>query len=154
MQTDHHHGADAASRLRDAQRVCAEAGETLTPLRQRVLELLWAEAGPAKAYDLLPKISGEGGPAKPPTVYRALEFLVRLGLAHRIESLNAFAACDVGACARTTIFLICDRCGKAEEIDAGHALVDLDEEAGKRGFAIRRTVIESSGVCAQCGRAA
>jgi len=73
--------------------------------------------GPAHGYDLnerlaelfplpdsLPDVS---------TVYRALDFLVRLGLAHRIESQNAFVACDVGACARSTIFLICERCGRA-----------------------------------------
>ena len=150
---DHHtHAAgDRQARLGQAQRVCLEAGETLTPARQRVLELLWDEPGPAKAYDLLNRL---GGTAKPPTVYRALDFLVRLGLAHRIESLNAFAACEVGACARSAIFLICNRCGHAEEIDAGHAVVDLDEAAARHGFAIERTVIEVSGVCATCKAAA
>ena len=92
--------------------------------------------------------------AKPPTVYRALDFLVRMGLAHRIESLNAFMACDVGACERSTIFLICEKCGGAEEFDAGHALIDLSEAAKKDGFTIRRTMIEASGLCAQCQRAA
>lgn len=154
MHSHHAHPEDRAARLVEAQRVCAGAGETLTPVRQKVLELLWAEGGPAKAYDLLAKMGGEGGAAKPPTVYRALDFLVRLGLAHRIESLNAFAACGVGACARTTIFLICDACGDAQEIDAGHAVVDLDQAAAAARFQIRRTVIEASGVCAQCQAAA
>lgn len=144
----HHHG-DRAEQIAEAQRRCQAAGENLTPLRQRVLELLIDSHGPAKAYDLLPLLDAKGQ-AKPPTIYRALDFLVRMGLAHRVESLNAFVACDVGACARSTIFLICEKCGGAEEFDAGHALVDLSEAAKRDGFAIHRTMIEASGVCAAC----
>ncbi|MBY0563351.1 MAG: transcriptional repressor [Hyphomonadaceae bacterium] len=149
-----HHGAhDRTAHIVEAERICAAAGETLTPLRQRVLELLIDQPGPAKAYDLLPLIDADKQ-SKPPTVYRALDFLVRMGLAHRIESLNAFVACDIGACARSTIFLICEKCGAAEEFDAGHALVDLSEAASRDGFSIRRTMIEASGLCAACQRAA
>lgn len=147
------HAHDHTAQISEAEKRCADAGESLTPLRRRVLELLLDQHGPAKAYDLLPLIDADKT-TKPPTVYRALDFLVRMGLAHRIESLNAFMACDVGACARSTIFLICEKCGGAEEFDAGHALVDLSEAARKDGFAIRRTMIEASGLCAQCQRAA
>lgn len=140
---------DHSTLLDVAEKRCAEAGESLTPLRRRVLELLVAQHAPAKAYDLLPLIDTERH-AKPPTIYRALDFLVRMGLAHRIESLNAFVACDIGACARSTIFLICENCGAAEEFDAGHALIDLGEAARRDGFAIRRTMIEASGLCRVC----
>lgn len=147
------HAHNHAAQIAEAERRCAEAGESFTPLRRRVLELLIDQHGPAKAYDLLPLIDSDKQ-AKPPTVYRALDFLVRMGLAHRIESLNAFVACDIGACARSTIFLICDTCGAAEEFDAGHALVDLADAAKRDGFEIRRTMIEASGLCAACKRAA
>lgn len=143
------HAHNHADHIKDAEQRCAEAGESLTPLRRRVLELLIDQHGPTKAYDLLPMID-ESRQTKPPTVYRALDFLVRMGLAHRIESLNAFVACEIGACARSTIFLICDKCGAAEEFDAGHALVDLTEAASRDGFAIKRTMIEASGLCAAC----
>ena len=147
----HVHGCtDRARHMADAERRCAEAGETLTPLRRRVLDLLLDHVAPAKAYDLLADLGSEQGPAKPPTIYRALEFLVRLGLAHRIETLNAFVACDIGSCARSTMFLICEKCGGAEEFDAGHALVDLAEAANRDGFSIKRTMIEASGLCSQC----
>jgi Fur family zinc uptake transcriptional regulator len=145
----HRHGNRDES-ITEAEQRCAEAGESLTPLRRRVLELLLDQHGPAKAYDLLPMLDTEHNSAKPPTIYRALDFLVRMGLAHRIESLNAFMACDVGACARSTIFLICEKCGGAEEFDAGHALVDLADAAKRDGFAIRRTMIEASGLCSTC----
>ena len=156
---DHDHAAhppvDRAAHLARAEAICAEASESLTPLRRRVLELLIDAGGPAKAYDLLDGLKSKAGAtAKPPTVYRALDFLTRLGLAHRVESLNAFVACDVGACARTTIFLICDACGGAEESDAGHALVDVAEAATHARFAITRTMIEAHGVCAACRAAA
>jgi len=146
----HDHGATTrAAQISEAEQRCSAAGESLTPLRRRVLELLLDQHGPAKAYDLLPLLDNEKT-AKPPTIYRALDFLVRLGLAHRIESLNAFVACDVGACARSTIFLICEQCGAAEEFDAGHALVDLTDAAKRDGFVIRRTMIEAKGLCSQC----
>jgi Fur family zinc uptake transcriptional regulator len=147
----HGHGAhDRAEHLRAAETICVAAGEALTPLRRRVLELLIDRPGPSKAYDLLPQLDSDTAKAKPPTIYRALEFLVRMGLAHRIESLNAFIACDVGACGRSTMFLICTQCGRAEEFDAGHALIDLTEAAKSDGFAIRRTTIEAQGLCGQC----
>lgn len=139
--------------LHEAERACLDAGESLTPLRRRVLELLLQHEGPAKAYDLLDLLKVEHEGAKPPTIYRALEFLVRLGLAHRIESLNAFIACDLGACDRSTVFLICDQCSAAVEVDAGHALVDLREAAHSAGFALKRTVIEASGRCGECSAA-
>jgi len=146
----HDHGATTrAAQISEAEQRCSAAGESLTPLRRRVLELLLDQHGPAKAYDLLPLLDNEKT-AKPPTIYRALDFLVRLGLAHRIESLNAFVACDVGACARSTIFLICEQCGAAEEFDAGHALVDLTDAAKRDGFVIRSTMIEAKGLCSQC----
>jgi Fur family zinc uptake transcriptional regulator len=146
----HDHSASRDAQIEEAERRCTAAGESFTPLRRRVLELLLDQHGPAKAYDLLPLLDSDKGTAKPPTIYRALEFLVRVGLAHRIESLNAFVACDVGACARSTIFLICEKCGAAEEFDAGHALVDLTDAAKRDGFAINRTMIEASGVCSAC----
>jgi Fur family zinc uptake transcriptional regulator len=158
MPHDHSHAHTSIlsrpEQLQGAEARCTAAGESFTPLRRRVFELLMDHRGPAKAYDLLPELGGEHGPAKPPTVYRALDFLVRMGLAHRIESLNAFVACDIGACERSTIFLICEKCGGAEEFDAGHALVDLAEAASKDGFKIRRTMIEVAGLCSDCQAAA
>jgi Fur family zinc uptake transcriptional regulator len=149
-----HSHADRAAQITAAEAMCAQANESLTPLRRRVFELLLDRDGPAKAYDLLDALKTEQGSAKPPTVYRALDFLVRLGLAHRIESMNAFVACDIGSCARSTIFLICDRCGASVELDSGHALADVSDAAKRFGFELKRTVLEASGLCADCRGAA
>jgi Fur family zinc uptake transcriptional regulator len=145
------HAHDLAAQLSEAEARCAAAGESMTPIRRRVLQLLLETNGPAKAYDLLERMQNEtGGRAKPPTIYRALDFLTRLGIAHRLETLNAYVACERGACARATIFLLCESCGRSDEFDAGHASVDLEEAARGRGFRINRTMIEVRGECAKC----
>ena len=111
---DHHHNHDA--HLRAAEALCASAGEALTPLRRQVLAMLLDHHGPAKAYDLLEGLKTGRSSAKPPTIYRALDFLMRMGLAHRIESLNAYVACDVGCMHAPAMFLICDRCQRISEL--------------------------------------
>lgn len=133
-----------------AEAACETAGETLTPLRRRVLEVLLEAPGPMKAYDLLAMIKPNDAPAKPPTVYRALEFLTRLGLVHKIERDNAFVACRMGAHHGAQVFLVCKTCGAALEVDAGHALHDIQEAAAAKGFRLADTVLEAYGECAQC----
>ena len=90
-----------------ADRSVAE-GERMTAPRRRVLELLLAAGEPVKAYDLIARFGEDGQPAKPPTVYRALEFLERKGLAHRIASISAYVACTSGSIDHAAAFLICD----------------------------------------------
>jgi Fur family zinc uptake transcriptional regulator len=136
--------------LARAEAACAAAGETLTPVRRRVLELLLTANAPVKAYDLLALLKPEKSPAKPPTVYRALEFLTRLGLVHKIERDNAFIACRIETSHGAQVFLICRPCGAAAEVEAGHALHDIKEAATGIGFALADTVIEAYGVCADC----
>ena len=128
----------------------AEArGERMTRIRRKVLQLLIESPGPAKAYDLLGRLDGEGSP-KPPTVYRALDFLKELGLAHKIESLNAFVACGHASHRHTAIFLICQTCGRAEELHS-HAIVPtLKAEAEGVGFSLSHAVIEAHGTCRAC----
>jgi Fur family zinc uptake transcriptional regulator len=134
--------------LGQAETRCAEREERLTPPRRRVLELLLVADGPLKAYDLIAAYGEGGEPAKPPTVYRALEFLERLGFAHRIESLNAYVPCRMTGAAHSAAFLICDCCGATEEFDpdftAQLAAADL------RGYAVERVTLEARGRCPAC----
>lgn len=144
---------DLARALSEAAATCTARGTQLTPARRRVLELLLSSHRPVKAYDLIAHVGEGGSPAKPPTVYRALDFLLQNGLAHRIESLNAFIACGVHGCRRAVAFLICEKCGAADERDAGAALADLQGWAGGRNFSIKVSVIEARGLCAACAGA-
>ena len=89
----HRHSLCIDEALATAEKSCEQAGNRLTPIRRRVLELVWAGHGPVKAYDILDILRSERSSAAPPTVYRALEFLLAQGLVHKIESLNAYLGC-------------------------------------------------------------
>lgn len=142
-------GGPLRDALSEAERLCAAHGERMTPARRRVLELLFAADGPVKAYDLMARFAGGGAPAKPPTVYRALDFLSRKGFVHRIESLNAYVACRGDAAAHAAAFLICDCCGAAAEIEPGSA-PGVGAAATGRGYALRSLVVEAHGLCPAC----
>ncbi len=139
-----------ADSLREAETLCEQRGGKLTPLRKKVLTLLLESEGPAKAYDLLGQL-GDDGAAKPPSVYRSLDFLLEMGLAHRIESLNAFVACGHWKHGHAAVFLICDSCGSAGELHAGDSIRKLTQEVEGVKFKMRSAVIEVRGLCADCG---
>ena len=103
----HDHGACVDDAMAAAEARCAASDLRLTPIRRRVLELLLAEHRALGAYDILGHLSAEGLGAQPPVAYRALDFLVKAGLAHRIEALNAYIACSHVGADHTPAFLIC-----------------------------------------------
>ena len=141
--------ATIADSLKQAEILVEQRGGRLTPLRRKVLTLLLESHGPAKAYDLLDKMGDEVA-AKPPSVYRSLDFLLEMGLAHRIESLNAFVACGHWDHGHAAVFLICERCGSAGELHAGDSLRRLSQEVEAVNFKMRSAVIEIRGVCEAC----
>lgn len=145
-----HHGLNepALDRALDAADArCAQAQQRLTQPRRRVLELLLKADAPLKAYDLIAGFGDRGEPAKPPTVYRALEFLERMGFAHRIESLNAYVACRLEG-GHAAAFLICDCCGEAEEFAPDFAAQMAAAQAA--GYAVRSVTLEARGLCPAC----
>lgn len=151
----HTHDHDHGSALERAERLCAERGERLTPIRAQVLEILAASQQPLGAYDLIEHISRSGSRRPAPiTVYRALDFLLGQGLAHRIESRNAFVACDHHhGHADVVVFLLCERCGAATEASGDEIGTLLAEVAAQAGFSPRGQFVEIAGDCAACRRA-
>jgi len=147
---EHDHGQCLAEALAAAERTCADQGKRLTPLRRRVLELVWADHHPVKAYDLLEQLRGEQGKVAPPTVYRALEFLEGAGLVHRLESRNAFVGCPEPGHADAVQFLICRRCDTVVERPLGQLAQQIAEEAAATGFAAERQILEVTGLCPRC----
>ncbi len=131
-----------------AEHRCIGIQERLTAPRRRVLELLLEGNGPLKAYDLIAAFGENGEPAKPPTVYRALEFLERLGFAHRIESLNAYVPCRLDGASHSAAFLICDCCGAAEEFEPDFA--PGRAAAATKGYAVTSVTLEARGLCPAC----
>ena len=145
---DHEHCVDTA--LARARELCEARHVQLTPLREKVLAIVWRSHTPVGAYDVLDTLSRTHKAARPPTVYRALDFLMSEGLIHKIESLNAYLGCDEAGHPHESQFLICRQCGTtAEIIDAGldKALAAATEKAN---FTVERKVIEIAGTCWRC----
>jgi Fur family zinc uptake transcriptional regulator len=145
---DHARCIDAA--LDKAADLCSRRGARLTKLRRRVLELVWQGHAAVKAYDLLSELDRSEGVAKPPTVYRALDFLIAHGLVHRLESLNAFVGCPEPEAAHDGQFLICNSCGTVSEFAAPAIHRAIAGQAADLGFAVGRQTIEVRGICRSC----
>jgi len=135
--------------LAAAEARCEAAGQRMTAPRKRVLQMLLEAGQPVKAYDLIAAFGEDGAPAKPPTVYRALDFLSKQGLAHRIESLNAFIACGGGGEGHAAAFLICDCCGATREI-APSGVSEIETLARAPGLRPTGLMVEAHGLCSDC----
>ncbi len=146
----HDHGACIADALMAAETICRERGARLTKLRRRVLELIWSSHAPVGAYVLLRRLSQEHESAAPPTVYRALDFLLEQGLIHRIESLNAFVGCVEPSEAHAGQFLICRHCGAAAEMRDRRVNKAIGRTASDLGFTLEEATVELRGLCPAC----
>jgi len=148
----HHHVHTGDAFVAEVERACEARGLRLTPLRASALRLI-ADAGrPLKAYELLDRMKATHEGAAPPTVYRALDFLLENGFIHRLASINAFVACHHPGSARHAVpFLICDRCQAATELEDEQIVNALDSRARALGFAPRAQTLEVHGICAACG---
>ncbi len=146
---DHEHCIHKALDLAD--RLCQERGVRLTPLRRRVLELIWEDHRAVKAYDLLDRIKPLAQ-AKPATVSRVLEFLIAQGLIHRVGSLNAFIGCRCSDRPHEALLLICSRCGEVEELPAPEVMATLTRAIEQAGFLPQPQAIEIAGLCTHCAR--
>jgi Fur family zinc uptake transcriptional regulator len=146
----HDHGHCVAAALAVADTICGERGAKLTELRRRVLELVWSSHAPIGAYQLMERLGHERRRVAPPTVYRALDFLVAQGLVHRIESLNAFVGCRAPDTAHRAFFLICRHCGEVAEFEDAAISSTLDQRLGEAGFVPDSERVEVVGTCARC----
>ncbi|NDK39307.1 transcriptional repressor [Pseudoxanthomonas gei] len=148
-----HHVSDANGFVLAVERACQERGLRLTPIRARVLQLI-AEAGkPVKAYELLDLVRAQKGVGAdaPPTVYRALDFLMANGFVHKLESVNAFVACHHPNSDQHSVpFLICDRCHSAVELEDREVVSQLEARAKALGFQPQAQTLEVHGLCARC----
>ena len=146
----HNHGRCIKSAMKTAAALCTSRGARLTALRSRVLELIWQSHKPVGAYELLDILKRERLSAQPPTVYRALEFLLGLGLVHRVESLNAYVGCSAPDTDHSSQFLICSECGAAAEITDTRLDKVINALAKDAGFSVSHRSIEVEGHCPNC----
>jgi len=147
---DHDHQRCTSAAIAHAEAQCAARAQRLTPMRRQVLEVLLSSHRPLGAYEIVDRMQQKTRPA-PITIYRSLEFLCDNGLAHRIESRNAFVACVHNhGTGDLVIFLICERCGAVGEAPGGAAAEALKASSRAAGFSPRSPLVEIAGICAHC----
>lgn len=146
-----HHVHDSDAFVREVERACEQRGLRLTPIRANALRLIADAARPIKAYDLLDQMKATHDATAPPTVYRALDFLLEHGFIHKLASINAFVGCHhPGAAQHAVPFLICDRCQSATELEDERIVEALDARARALGFMPQAQTLEVHGLCASC----
>ena len=139
----------------EVERACQAGGLQMTALRRNVVAIFGDSAAPLGAYAILDALARrEGKPIAPPTVYRTLDFLLGHGFLHKIESRNAYARCEHLGHAHEGVLLLCEKCGRSDEIEDAEVARLLREAAKRAGFAPQRQMVEVQGLCRQCGKAA
>ena len=135
-----------------AEDLCLRRKVRLTSLRKTVLQLLCESEKPLSAYELLDLMRKEVDNPAPPTVYRALDFLMEHGLVHKLESLHAYVGCSHPEHPHASQFLICSDCGDVAELEDNAVASSLQAACDAAGFATQRPLIELLGTCADCSR--
>lgn len=145
---------DGIAFLASASAHCERNGAKLTALRRQILDLVLQHDGVVKAYEILSELQQVRGSAAPPTVYRALDFLVEQGILHRVEALNGFVVCQhldsLGHHAHSNVLLSCRACGRLDELEVSNALADLGEMCLDSGFVMMPQQLLLQGHCVGC----
>lgn len=136
--------------MRKAEKLCQQRGARMTDTRKEVFSILAQQAGSIGAYDLLERLKQVVPNAKPPTIYRALDFLQEQGFVHKISSSNSFVLCSHFDHHHPVQMLICEACGDVQEIQSEGVYAELQHQAEDHGFRVQEQTIEAHGLCANC----
>jgi len=150
-QPEHNHGTCVEAAVTRAHALCAEKSVRLTPLREAVLRELLSAHKALGAYDIIERMNSQGRRLAPISVYRVVDVLLEAGLAHRLESRNAFFACLAEhADTRSLLVLVCEKCARVAEAEAPKVWTAIKATTQPSGFQVSETVLEIQGVCADC----
>jgi len=136
--------------IQEAEQYCQENGLNFTPVRRKVLEILLKKNTAIGAYEILDLLREAGFKNQPPVAYRALDFLVQNGFAHKIEQLNSFIGCTHPGKDHSPAFMICRNCDSVSEEEALVRNFSVSQIALKAGFTVEKAVIEARGLCHSC----
>jgi Fur family zinc uptake transcriptional regulator len=146
-----HTGRDKPDWAAQVESACAASGLKLTKLRRQVLGIIANAPAPLGAYAIIDALSrAQDKQVAPPTVYRTLELFLEQGFLHRIESRNAYAPCEHLGHRHQGILLICENCGRTDEVESVSLVKLIKQTAGRSGFAAKRQIVEVEGLCHVC----
>lgn len=140
--------------IQEAEHYCQENGLNFTPVRRKVLEILLQKNTAIGAYEILDLLREAGFKNQPPVAYRALDFLVQNGFAHKIEQLNSFIGCTHPGKDHSPAFMICRKCDSVSEEEALTRDFSVSQIGLKTGFTVEKAVIEAKGLCHSCAELA
>jgi Fur family zinc uptake transcriptional regulator len=151
----HNHAHCIQTAMDNTVSLCLTKKLRLTPVRKRVLELIWKNHQPVRAYDLLALLVEEGFNSAPPTIYRALDFLLDIQAIHRLNSLNAYVGCrnptlHLQQTTQEICLFICTQCQHVEEQSNDIWQNAIDTSAEEQKFIPAKAIIEISGLCQRC----
>ena len=131
--------------------LCMEKNESLTPNRLLILDILLESDKPISAYDINSIIRDRGKNLNISSVYRVIEFWVRLNVIHKISYLNKYMLCDNTDEKHTHITNICTRCLTVIETCNESMGLDLKESSKKLGVVLSPDInIEIPVICQKC----
>ena len=125
--------------------------QSLSKNQKIIFDLIDQSSEPLKAYAILFNVQKKGIKA-PLQVYRALDKLVEIGKIHKIESRNAFIACQNSSCqvSKATAFSICESCEKVTEVSNSNLSKYLSNIKDKEGMKYHKYNLEFFGLCKKC----
>jgi Fur family transcriptional regulator, ferric uptake regulator len=136
--------------IEGALAILREQGLRVSSARRLVLQSLFASDGPATAE----AIAGRSALALDlASVYRNLETLERVGIVQHVH-LGHGPGLYTLAGAREREYLVCDRCGRVEAVEADRLERTRDAIRADFGYEARFTHFPIVGVCADCARSA
>jgi Fur family zinc uptake transcriptional regulator len=143
-------GWERTDMLESAERICRARGGRLTPQRRAVLTKLLESGGPATAYELLDLVKPEDASITPASIYRSLDFLVEMGLVHRLDSTRSFVACEHPDHPHAGQFLVCRECGTVVEAEDKRVVRATEDLSERHGFTLDHRTVELIGLCGAC----
>lgn len=134
----------------EAEAMCRARGKRFTPQRRTLLDKLLQAGRPVTAYELLDLVRPDDAAITSASIYRSLDFLVEVGLVHRLDSTRSFVACDHPDHPHAGHFLICRACGTVVEAE-DKRIAEATEDLGERhNFTLDHRTVELTGVCGAC----
>ena len=142
--------ATRMSMVEDAEALCRARGKRFTPQRRTLLDKLRVAGCPVTAYELLDLVRPHDTAITSASIYRSLDFLIEMGLVHRLDSTRSFIACDHPDHPHAGHFLICRKCGTVVEADDMRVAQATENLGQRHGFRLDHRTVELTGVCGTC----
>ena len=136
--------------VRDSIRALRVRGYKATKPRRLVLEALEQAERPLSPYEIQGVLQEQGRYLNHVTIYRVLDLLCRLNLAHKVLSSGGFVKCTIGAREGCHRFMVCQDCGAIQEFADKTLCQEETALAENLGFHTEYHLSEFFGLCSQC----